>query len=508
MKFVVGMSAQNDMHKSSVLEIIRTFSKPDIIKFEDFIKSPYYNKKENVIKLFLVIKKYAPDFTSGNLEKQKVWNSLFPGVRYNYGIMKNIIFDLNRLAEVFITQESVKEDKLKNNIELMAALFYRQLSKIASLKYDSAKKSYDKKEFKNEDFKIFDYYTEMSKINYFKAVYNRFYAPKLSSSELFITSLEYYIYSVTIGFYKHYNNYLAFKDSGVDDKDSITEAFLTSINENFIGYLLNKVKDKSERDYKILKCFHDMNLSQKHDATREDYFNFKNSIEDCVNIFSKGDLQDLLCCLYNSLDYISKRESGADFNPVREKLDIFDMEIANNLFLFKGVMDENNFISYVNTAFALGEYEKIEKLRSRFINKIPKDRRENVNLYSLANISFGNKSFDESLRLLSMINHDYFNMKYFLKDMQIMIYFEINDYLSFSYALDSYRHFLSKNKSVQKQNKSQSEAFCNHVGKLFKFRESNDIYEIENFRKEIKADRNIHKFWILDKIKEIENPKN
>ena len=33
-------------------------------------------------------------FENENLEKERVWNKLFPGKSYNYGIMKNIIHDL------------------------------------------------------------------------------------------------------------------------------------------------------------------------------------------------------------------------------------------------------------------------------------------------------------------------------------------------------------------------------------------------------------------------------
>ncbi|MBK9332694.1 MAG: hypothetical protein IPM96_09925 [Ignavibacteria bacterium] len=59
------------MLKSSLLEIIRTFTKQELIKFEDFVRSPYFNKKENVINLFLEIKKYSPDYENENLKKEK-----------------------------------------------------------------------------------------------------------------------------------------------------------------------------------------------------------------------------------------------------------------------------------------------------------------------------------------------------------------------------------------------------------------------------------------------------
>ena len=32
-----------------------------------------------------------------------MWNNIFPGKAYNYGIMKNLIYDLNKLSESYLS---------------------------------------------------------------------------------------------------------------------------------------------------------------------------------------------------------------------------------------------------------------------------------------------------------------------------------------------------------------------------------------------------------------------
>jgi len=493
------------MLKSSLLEIIRTFSKQELIKFDDFVRSPYFNKKENVINLFVEIRKYAPFFTDVNLEKEKTWVRVFPGKEYNYGIMKNLIHDLTKLCESFITVEYSKPDNLRNNIDLLAALLKRQITKVFSLKYDIIEKSFHNPVLKNESYKIEDYYDFLKKLNLLKAIYNRLHNPGSSSFESISASGDYFIYSSIIYFYKHFNNYLAFNDKHVPKKDNATEMFLADLNKNFISELLKNVKVKSDRDYLILKCFHDMNIALNADADISSYFTFKKSLLECTELISKGDLQDLLSCLSNSISYLREGKSNTGINSNKEILDIYNIEIENNIFLQpNGVMDQNSFINYIVTAFTLKEYEKIEIFVKKFGNKIPEDRRENVNNYSQAHICFGKKEFDKSLEYLSRINYDFFNMKHLIKDIQMMNYYEINDYISFSYAKDSYKHFVSKNKSVNSHNKSLSEIFCNHISRLFKLRESFDQFELNKFRKEIMENKIINKYWILDKISEIE----
>ena len=110
------------MLKSSLLEIRRTFTKPELVKFEDFVRSPYFNNKENVLKLFLEIKEYIPSFEDENLGKEAAWKKIFPDKAYNYGIMKNLIHDLTKLCELFITIEYTRSDKLRNNIDIVSAV--------------------------------------------------------------------------------------------------------------------------------------------------------------------------------------------------------------------------------------------------------------------------------------------------------------------------------------------------------------------------------------------------
>jgi len=499
------------MLKSSLLEIIRTFSKQELIKFEDFVMSPYHNKKENVTKLFLEIKKYAPAFTDVNLEKEQIWVKVFPGKEYNYGIMKNLIHELTKLSESFITIEYSKSNKLRDNIDLLATLLQRQVTKVFSSKIDMIEKIYDNPDLKNESYNIDEYYEFLNQMYTLKSLYNRHYnIGSTAAYEFTCRSLDYKIYSDIIFFYKDYNNYIAYKHKRILDKGSAAKIFLAGLNKNLILPLLNDVKVKSERDYLILKCFHEMNIALDADADINSYYNFKKSLNDCSETITKTDLRNLLICLTNSAVDRKLGRSGSGINLDKEIMEIGNLRIENNIFLQpNGMMVGNDYLTYIKSAFSLKEYESIEIFEKKFGNKITEDRRENDINYSRALICYGKKEYSKSLEHLSRINYDFFMMKHFVKNIQMMNYYELNDYVSFSYVADSYRHFLSKNKTVTSYSKTVQIDFCNNTNKLFKLRESFDKFELEKFRKNIKEnDKLINKYWILDKISEIEEVKS
>ena len=148
------------MLKSSLLEIIRTFTKQELIKFEDFVRSPYFNKKENVVKLFLEIKKYSPELSDEDLEKEKVWDRLFPGQKYNYGIMKNLIFDLNKVAERFLHIQNYESKIFEQDINLLEKMNEKGLSRQYEKNLKSFRNETDKTTF-DQNYFYYKYLAEV-----------------------------------------------------------------------------------------------------------------------------------------------------------------------------------------------------------------------------------------------------------------------------------------------------------------------------------------------------------
>ncbi len=57
------------MIRSSIFNILKRFSKEEIIRLEAFIDSPYHNKSKKLKLFFKKIKKLYPDFEQSNSNK-------------------------------------------------------------------------------------------------------------------------------------------------------------------------------------------------------------------------------------------------------------------------------------------------------------------------------------------------------------------------------------------------------------------------------------------------------
>jgi hypothetical protein len=490
------------MLKSTLLDIIRSFSKEELNKFDDFVKSPYFNKKDSVVSLFLEIKKYYPEFTGEELKRESVWKKLFPGKNFNYGIMKNLIYDLVKLGEKFITLELYNKNELRILQDLTEALDNRNITKILSTKLLSFEKNFTIDKVKNLNIANEDYYFMLSKIYWLKIFNNSSNTLDSGFEKERNIGSEYMVYSFLIYLFKLYDNLrvLKYNDSKTDNPD-IVDLLLELIDKEGLSKILDYAKTGSENNFKILNCYYAMYKAVSAFDNTDFYFNFKSSLSEISNLITENDFRYLCVNLSNSLVNLKSFQ----INKEKEFRDVYNMMISNNIFTeSSGILKDNIFINYIINQSALLNSDEMENFINEFIGKIPAERRENSYNFAMAHLNFTRCDFRKSLEYVSKINIVYFDMKYYVKNLQMMIYYELDDYEAFVFAFDSYKHFTSNNKNILETWKVKTSSFYNTVKILFKLRNNFDEYKLTKLKKEITESFPSRKLWLLKKLEELE----
>ena len=488
------------MLKSSLLEILRTLSKEESLKFEDFINSPYHNKSSNTIKLYSILRKYSPDFTSEDLDKELVWKKLFPGKEYNYGTMKNLIHELTKLAMKFIVLEEFEENILEKDIILMNCLHERNIPKLFKVKMNELDRQFVKDSFQKDYFFVNDFYAAFSKINWIKIYHNRANNLNAVTEKDLIDSSATFIYSFLIYLFKYYNNVLTDSlNQNFSMEKNILPVFLKEISPEIIEKLLSIVKQYSERDHKILSVFWKMSRSQLDGQNIEYYLDFKRSLNENIKILSKWDAKDLFSLMGNSLNTIDPSKLNID----KELLDISNSMVDNNIFFNRdGSMTTSDFLLYIWRAFNAGDYESIENFTAKHLKKIHKDNIQYSRNISEAFLLFGKGRFEEVLALITSLQHPNFILKVRMKHLKVKCLYELNDYITFESEYRSVYHFLKNNKSLSAKVKSDTKYLFDKIYQMFRLKEKFSSYEIEVLRKEISTGSLNKRSWLNVKINE------
>ena len=115
------------MYSSTLVKILSNLNKNEWKAFDKFVRSPYFNSNKTILRFWEFLKKYGPTLDSPKLEKQKVYQKIFPNEAYKEKRMWQLMSDLKGLVEQFLVIESKEKNSIDYQMELRAIYSKRDL---------------------------------------------------------------------------------------------------------------------------------------------------------------------------------------------------------------------------------------------------------------------------------------------------------------------------------------------------------------------------------------------
>ncbi len=477
------------MINNKLINLFKSFSENEIKVFADFIASPYFNKRQGVLKLYKLLILYYPEFSDSNLSKEKVFSSLFPGKHYNDGTLRVLVHYLTDLAEKFITFERFAGNKPDYNFHLKEAFTERKLYKqaIGVLRESLGK-------FKNMDIET----SERMYLNY-----------RLHNENLMLLS-----YSNTGVFDKFLDN--ANMDVVLDDLQDFYVFKTMSIYLNILNVMVifkkeyptvyfDKVlslitkeyyRDKPEIGiyYNLIK----MNLEKNDVPFYRDAVKILNANKTTIHRLQLNEIY------INLENYCTRKIREGKQKFLKERFRLFREELENKLYLVEGNMPTVLFRNIVLSGLELREYQWTLNFMHTYKKELQAESKENTGNYCLALYGFYTKKYDEALSYLAKIKYDELYLKIDVKILQIMLYYEMKHEESLESNLESFRHFLAKNILIPHKRKLIFQNFQRYISKIVSLK-----YKYDPIKKQILADKimndktSINKKWLLEKLEHL-----
>lgn len=483
------------MLNNTLLNILSKFTAKEIKEFGEFVNSPFFNKNENVIKLYTYIKKFYPEFNDKRLEKEYIYRKIFSKSKYNDGFMRTTIFNLGKLAEDYIAYINFTKDDLKRGISFLEELNERKLEKvflkyyseieddINGIKYKGAEYFYmqyelqrqmeiymDWSKFKNKDFKN---YTP-NRMTYIDDDLTSFYLVQaLNHYRFLLDKAQFEQVDHNYEFIDYLVDYLLKKDNHFKDK--------LKIKLHLYEVLL--LKEKKAEYYFVLK---DILVNEADNLSKSDRYSLHNILQAfCVNVTYTGETKF-----------------------IKERFELYKLCIEQELYAASEhvYFDDLLFANIALTAVHSGEFGWAEKFIDTYQDKIAPENTEFVLNYTHARLNFAKGLFEEALKYLNKIKSiKHIQFKLPIRDLTMMVYFELGMLNQANYQIDSYRHFLTNNRqSLSDTRFERISSFLKSFTRLVKIKEKNNKLELVKLTKELEDNPNIQeRRWLLNKIKEI-----
>jgi len=485
------------MLKSKFIDVIRTFSKDELKEFRDFVYSPFHNSNKNVIKIFELIKKHSPDYTTDLIDKEKLFNKIYPGKKYNDTVIRILLSDLLRLSEEYLALKRARKYRFGDNLSLLEELRDRGLDSLYHTNYkDTLNILSEIDDTRTKYFSIFE--LEVVNVDFHL---RRDKQQQISSNVL--NRVENLVYFMLIEIVRNIQDL-------VINENTFNAKFDFNIAYEFVKHfdfkaILEKLKQHRPEHYPLMLIYYNLLNTLMKEEDEAAYDRLKTSMESYFSRMSKEEIGRLThylesCCLLRMKHNLEKYR--------KEIFHVYELMLEYGVYSFgTDEMNAQRFKNIFIAAININDINWAEKFIEKYTVKVQPEYRESMRYYSRALIKFIKKDFNGALADLNKVKNDYFILKMDIKSWSLKIYYELNYFEQAFSFIDSYRHFLSKNISISPVLKERHLSFLKFTSELMRLKSKADNISLQNITHDLSNNNNVvHKDWINEKIKELESP--
>ncbi|MBK8550214.1 MAG: hypothetical protein IPL53_03815 [Ignavibacteria bacterium] len=312
--------------------------------------------------------------------------------------------------------------------------------------------------------------------------------------DFFQTELDYFLTYSVIRLLKYYNIML-------HEKFQNNCEFNMKMFDEVMSYLGKNPVD----DNPTLRIYYNIILLSK-DRDEKYFFELKKLKDKYIDELNAGDQYMLYLHMANYCAYVFNHLGRTDF--MREHF-LLSKENFDRGTIILGKILYPDFLNHVKIAVRVGEYEWAEKYISNFQHLLTEEKESTLN-FCRGVISYSKGDLETALDLFSRANFPAFIIKIQVKILLLRIFYE-KEFYDQAYAMvDSFRHFLLREKSFIENSKESFYEFLKLTNDLIKLKTGPDKkeknYEVKRIKDEIekmKFNQFGIKNWLEEKVNEL-----
>ncbi|MEZ4687171.1 MAG: hypothetical protein R3B47_14205 [Bacteroidia bacterium] len=437
------------MAERKIIQLLRSFSRSELIEFQKFIASEYINPRPELVRLMEGLAEYAPEFASEAVDYEQLYAGAFPDESYNENRLTKKLFYLNKLAEQFVLFESAKNQPMENSFVL---LHYYNSRKLPSLFLHQLKECYKLWEkIAHPSSRDYNWYY-MIEMEYSNFLLRNNHLKGSANLEVATKALDAYFLQEK----------LKLGTAMVSRQNIVNTTYKLPLLESLEEFLADKI-DAYIPEIRV--WFSALQLTRMPQS-EEHFSRLKTMVLSNIDKLGAGDSSALLILLQNTARYIYPEDE--QYYSVMYSL--YHTQIEHGLLFQNGALLPGLVNNIVTTGLKLGKLAWAEDFLEKYKDYIPEEYRQNTYWYNLANINFAQKAYPQTLAFLNRLEYQdpFFTLR--IKRLQLKTYYELQEWELLDTTINSSRVYLHRLEKISERYKALNLLFVNSLSSLFKLR--------------------------------------
>lgn len=453
-----------------------------------FLNSPYFNNSNAVLKLFGYLKLYYPEFDDHKVQKEIVFNKIFPEEGYNVKKITDLFSDLTLLIEEYLVHQDIKSQKSKKDFFKANVLRNRDVYLLYKKRFKKALKT----EKKDEENRLNQLHEKADLIsNFYLHPKTQKYQQNLEYPYQMMKILDEYF---VLGKLKFSCELLA-RQKTIKEKYDVH--FLTEVMEFSRIYQANKNP--------LVYLYRHIILLFSREVSYNVFIEIKSSFESLYNKLPRKDRRIINQYLIN---YTVNRIKGGKEKYKKEQFGLFKIALDDGTLLVNNILSDITFLNVIILASDLKEFGWIKRFINKFEQNLDEEKRHNAKVIGYAFLFFAEKKFEVVKEWAKQVKSPSYRYKLISRSIMIRAQYELAllnkiDFFIVEKMVKNFLLFTSKSTLIPE---SQKKAYSNYLIlmkklTLFYLDEIKDKdYKKHLFNELNSYDKIIAKSWLKEKI--------
>ncbi len=470
--------------------LLHTLTGKEKAGFRDFLNSPYFNSNKKVLRLYDILVKAGAGAT-GKYTLENLYRRVFKTEKYSRENIKTIIYLLTRLAEQFLVTTELRKDGPEYDKRLLKIYnrrgldkhFLRHLRKCGSQVMDEGSVELDKISRKAE----------------FEKTLLQFYLPRNDEKNIFAHERNLsddLIAAFLVDMFKQYN---VFWRAGYLENFLETEFTSAMLDAIDFDRLFAIFSEKNYRYYKLLLPHYAIYKLLKDGSGSIDIVSLRQNI--AGNEFISGSEKFVLSTILVNAVYFRSLKSGGIYS--REVFEALKLMIEFYEFSEEQYLRYTTYSNVLRVALQHGEYEWTEEFIKKYHVLLEPSIKDNMLIYSNAYLAFSRGDFEKCLEYESKINFQTFQQRYYLRDLRLSSLYELGKYETALNLIDSYKHFIKKDRNYTAKMKQGYLLFLTYINDLIRLKLGLSRKNAAEVKEKLANSLPMRKDWLIKKFDEI-----
>ncbi|MEM8527807.1 MAG: hypothetical protein AAGG68_24410 [Bacteroidota bacterium] len=392
------------VESSKVYKVLKKCSKTELNRFQQFLESPYFNKREDLIILY----QQLITTRSKAIDAVQLHHKITSRKVYKSQDLRLLLSYLYKHLERFLVHEShyKQEENISSALQKIEIFQQLDLSQYALKNLEGAQKDLEQNTRRNADF-FWEHYQLLEKRFEFSSVQNP------SGEHEFQRIVE------TLDF-----TFIAMKLRQSCQSLSHRSIYKYRFKDQLMEWLIPYIEEQKLYEIPAIGIYYYVYLSLTN--TEDDiYFEqLQNQFYQYSDLFPAKELRDIHLMLIN---YCVRQINEHNSSYLRTALSLYQHGLRNAYLIEKGILSRFTYSNIVKIGIRCGELEWIQQFVEDFKSNLEKQYYESTYHINLASIAYAKKEYRAALVYLQQYNFKNVILNFASKVLQMKIFYELGE---------------------------------------------------------------------------------